>query len=943
MTGIWHSTKNNLLLDPNLKKNKILSSDVIIDSGIKKFSTFNNYSTYNEFLEKNKNSHMYEVIYNNTDYPVYMYFDLDQNLNLDTDHDIINNYDSYCTKLITNFIKKFKTFIEDFYEIDFSHELVVGNNIHVGYTPLNPTKPKLSLHVKINIIMNSSNEMLLFATNFSNYLLSNKYNTSEIIHLFNYKKKPDLLETIIDKSVYSNFRSFRLLYSSKITKNLYKTPFLNSSKLIKDHLINVHPENNQNIIDIVIIPKAFKIEGNYKELSKQSISKKKTFNINNSIENSSAYKQIPPHIIDGITKLIAKNKEILSIFKKTLEFNDVCFINDNICRFLIAKNIDHICPYAKRIHSSNRSYFDYNKNKSIIYYGCFNKICNKTQNLISFAINNTYDSLAILNENNNKNTLHCKSNLISWNETYNLPQMKPYPLKSIVAIRANMSIGKTTCLIEQFIKKHCTKPGTKCLFITYQILLSKKYSEELEKYGFVNYLDRKQEYSITDNKIIICLDSLWKIKTLNFDYIFIDEVMSVLLHFNSPLIKDINTLSLRFELLMLQANRIYLLDTCVDNIIVYNMIKYLELKKNIKAYWIRNTHVKETNRNVTLYYNKNAKYKAALDISCINTIIKSLKNNKNIVVCSSTKTFTELLKSKIDIECPEISTIVYNSNTDQNIISNDSLNPNQSWLKYKCLIYSPTISAGISFTEQHFDELVCYAENSIYTASIDNVLQQLFRVRALKNGNMNIFINDSKSFDSLTYPTTEMLVENWLEKHTTDIHSYFPNDSLSITRGVNTKYNDDFNIVFDKSMLSYQTLKSILYNTNKSLHYFTALLTHTLKEDYRINCEVIRFDPETDFIDNANEIMKKYKTSTKKIIEFDQKYLISQEQYEILENIEKNSDQKLNDEQKQQKYTYDVAINIWNLNAINKVNKLFFDNYIGHYSENQKYLGYLFY
>jgi hypothetical protein len=114
-------------------------------------------------------------------------------------------------------------------------------------------------------------------------------------------------------------------------------------------------------------------------------------------------------------------------------------------------------------------------------------------------------------------------------------------------------------------------PDTKCLIITYQILLSQKYHGALQAYGFGNYLDRSADATtIHDNKIIVCLDSLRCVATSNHDYVFIDEVLSVLLHFNSPLVKRVSAISTIFELILLQAKYVYMLDACVDNSMVYN-------------------------------------------------------------------------------------------------------------------------------------------------------------------------------------------------------------------------------------------------------------------------------------------------------------------------------------------------------------------------------------
>jgi hypothetical protein len=622
----WYNYKNEILEIKGLDKRLILSQDRCVSTNAKQFKALLKYQDYINYLESNKGEHFYEIIYDNKNYKTYIYFDIDRSLNLDTDSEIINNYESYNKNLIEILLKKIENFIDEFYKYKINFE--IGNTVQVSLTELNKENPKLSIHLKINIIMTNTTEMKEFRDNLANYLLSNIYTNEEDRNLFYFYNKKGIYECILDNSVYSNFRSYRTIYSSKINKKLQLLPFMNSSNYIKDHLVLYNKENNQETININLSNTKITIEGNYKDLDKKTLIKTKFIKSHNEIKIEGKINNIN---ITEIQKLLQTNNLINEIFYKKLNFKDNLYIKENIYRFCIVKSDNHVCPYAKRVHSNNRSYFDYYEDKKTVVYGCFSNNCKDTKELLSFFINNSFDALSKLNDFNSQDTLHCKNNIIEWKENYINYEMKNYPLNELVAIRGNMGIGKTNELINTFIKKNCSNPNTKCLFITYQILLSKKYYEELEEYGFINYLDRKNTTTINDNKVIICLDSIWKINTKNFDYIFIDEAMSVLLHFNSPFIKDINLLSLKFELLLLQAEYVYLLDACVDNSIVYNFTNYLEKRKKVKTYWIKNTYIRNNNRKAKVIINKTVRYKKTLEVNCLNHIVDLLKIIKRLL------------------------------------------------------------------------------------------------------------------------------------------------------------------------------------------------------------------------------------------------------------------------------------------------------------------------
>jgi P4 family phage/plasmid primase-like protien len=246
----WYNTKK-MLLDNVIPDNKLLlSTDYCLENDSKQFTYFNNFEDYITFLENYKNNHFYEILYNDTEYPVYVYFDLDRELDITNDQNIIQDYKSYCKKLVNKTLLYFNKFIYEKYNFQ-NINFIIGNNIQTAYTPLNPNKPKLSIHIKINIIMDTIQDMKKLRNEFVDYLLTiNEEDKSFFYYYKNSKIKDPFYNCIIDSSVYTNFRSFRLPYSSKITKNLQITPFMKSSKFIKDHLINIHTENTQDVIEI---------------------------------------------------------------------------------------------------------------------------------------------------------------------------------------------------------------------------------------------------------------------------------------------------------------------------------------------------------------------------------------------------------------------------------------------------------------------------------------------------------------------------------------------------------------------------------------------------------------------------------------------------------------------------------------------------------------------
>lgn len=924
--GTWYYTKDTLLKDIQpTSKIYLLSADSKIDTSAKKYTFFYSGTQLIHFIKSHKKPHFHEIIYDIHNYPCYLYFDIDQ----DTDSPV--SPDTY-QHIITTFQYIIQKFIKDIYKYDIT--LVIGHNMQVSYTK-NPNK--LSLHIKINIKFDNVDIMKSFVENLDRYMCSDVYVSPQDRSLFYHYKKGVYAPTI-DHTVYANFRCYRTFTSSKWKTNAAYPliPWHNSSYNIADHLIRVYHDIQQPLIDIVI-PKQDIFVQHSPVLSpiihcKTSITPSHD-NINITTPTTSKISQ------DELTQIqhFLTTSPIIKEYFDDLAFDTIQHYGPDIITLTINKKCNCICPYVKRIHKSNRSYFQYNSQDKTIKYKCFDDECQAIykQKAITFNLTFQQDALQRLAGLQSKITLHCKEDYIVWNEVYEEHYMRSYPLKPLVCIRANMGAAKTQSLVYDFIPQYCNDSDVKCLFITYQILLSKKYHGMLKSFGFVNYLDATitQEHNthmIHDNKIIVCLDSLWRVATRNFNYIFIDEVLSVLLHFNSPLMKKVSSISTVFELLLLQADYVYLIDACVDNNIVYNFANYLSSMKNIKPYWIRNTYIRPSNRVCDILVNNKKKFEYGFKVKILNKIVDLLRVGKKIVVSSSTKVFTERVINSVHNEFGQTKRVLlYNSDTDKKIIHEHAINPNGIWTDYDILVYSPSISAGISFEVLHFDELVSYIENSFLTPTVDLVLQQMFRVRQLIGGKMNLYINDVITVYSWDYPVNDIDIGAFLDKNICTMNKYFPEDTLTFDSAYHVSASG---VSYDKNRMSYEILKGILGIKNKSIRYFTQIIKETLTNDYNIPCTITTFDIPLDQLSKCVKMEgESYSKADVEMIDASNlsSFIIDEATYNMILTKERGIE-PLTLRERCQKHIYQLAVEVW---GVRFVDIEFFKDYIGYYND----------
>lgn len=933
----WFTNKNELLQSiPKGDSLIILSKDVDAVSARKHFTHFQSADDLLKFLkhsklnEKDPIMSYYEVIPNVNDYSIFMFFDLDKYLD-DRDKHMMKDINEYSDFVLSKFLTVLERFLIQVYKLDIV--LKVGQNVQIS-TACSPTK--FSAHVRINIMCLNMLIMKSVATNLLAYTLSNTCTSSEerdtLTYIDTSNNTEPYTKTLVDQAVYTNFRSFRTIFSTKL--NIVARPLLpykDSSTDFNDHLVRIYDTNIDHIVAKIDLGVGFNACADFTKVSGVTLkSPYITKNVPN--ENQTVAEISMNHITNLRTSL--ENSDIVKNLLKTSVFKCHTEIYQEYTNTFNFYFTGYYCPYGQKTHRSNRSYFQYNYTKRCMYYKCFDECCRnkeKRDGAIVIDIDVHLDSLTRIADINNIDTLHCKDSLITWNECYNEPEMREYPIVPMCCVRGNMGTGKTKTIVEHFLPRLCKKnKEIKCLFITYQRLLSVKYLEELKHLGFINYMDA-EHYEVFDKRVIVCLDSLQRIKVSNFDFIFIDEATSVFTHFNSEHMKGTQFISLQLELLLLQAKHIYFLDACVDNNIVQEVVDYIAKKKNIQTHFVKNEYVRPSNRTCTLHLNTCASKKKDFLSLAFSTVLDKIKLNKRVVVACSTKSsaikFNDIVNNYLRANNLNKCVLLYHSESDQKITKQNINHFAQTWQKADVLIYSPTITSGVSFELKHFHSLVAYMENSFFTPTIDLLLQQVFRVRQLIDGDMNIFSHDAiDTQKNYNYPMTKHEMDEKMSENVYGLGFYYGSRQLQYETPLHI--NHEGVVVFDKDKLSYKILRSIMININKSRNNFTNLLQGSLELDYNIKCESKYFEIEKNRskIKAVEAIIKA--TMEQAIddseIQFDETLLMSCVQYDELSS-KKKREEKLSPREITQKWIFDCAINIW---GVVYVDEQFFRDYI---------------
>ena len=309
--------------------------------------------------------------------------------------------------------------------------------------------------------------------------------------------------------------------------------------------------------------------------------------------------------------------------------------------------------------------------------------------------------------------------------TYNEPTIRPYELHNSLVVQCQMKMGKTKALrnfldtyfVDGVISKYTIRFISSRLTFTNSVV---KDFNEFELYNDILDLDIiAHKYP----KVIIQVESLHRLSCYDkVDLLIIDEVESVLEQFNSPNHKNLNEAFAIFEKLMRDTEHVILMDANISDR-TYNILSHF--RPNYQIYFHHNTFLRASDdiyyftNNTTSWYNK-------LELALLQNkrIVIPTNSLKHATQCNKLiEDFCKLNKLNHRIQ-------MYTSETSQATKQRHFKDVKTHWKNYDILIYTPTLSAGVSFEDEHFDMLFGYFIDS--SCNVEICRQMLGRVRNLK-------------------------------------------------------------------------------------------------------------------------------------------------------------------------------------------------------------------
>jgi hypothetical protein len=873
----WAHYKANIP-DPWTDETFLIARDTN-EMGAKAFRRFGSPADGVEYLAAHAGGALYEVL-EDVNKQCKLYFDLDRP---DTEH----RSETVALKMVqavTEYLKK--VFVMEF-------DAAPGINCQLAQAT---TDKKTSVHMCFEIRVPSVVSHKAMTDSLVKFILETPEKWACLICAAG-PDKPS--KCIIDSSVYTRFRSFRALRMVKLGRKNPLKPLLGSSPDIAAHLIGVYPSLQTQ--PLPPLPQPLNSEGPLLALCGPHSRKRVP---------AAPSTALPASAYASFEKLLNGWKRVQEVFgEKTLRIAAVTE-RERDFRLRVDKRIGLACPYAGRCHANNQLYIVLAKDKRSAEVLCHDDACDdviaaKGRIMLyndDWGSTHLYDTAS-------PGCMHVQEANIEWAQDYDEPQMRDLPDGAIVCVLAGMGMGKTVAT-RRVLEAKCT-PESKVLILTHSRALAAKLFEDFQHLGVTNYQDSTG--LVNDAKVVVCLDSLHRVVVRDFDTIVIDEAVSVFLHFNSSHMTKRSQNSALLELHLSHSKSTYLLDAAIDSTFMKNVVDYIAAKNGVTATWVRNRHVRPTNREATVTLSDGPMScivgEASLVFAAATKVLDLLMSGQKVACCSSTRKFTDMLAAFIAERKPDAVVKVYNAG----VPATDLQRVDTEWVKYDLLIYSPSISAGVSFVESHFDSVVAYFVNSQFTPGVETALQQLFRVRQLKSGAMHLYVHNTRSNVSLPCSTEE--ITSLLSDDISLVARHFIANQLTFFTQIRVNGGK---IQYDKELLSWQVVMGIIQTQNLSAMHYTDMLTTTLKRDYGIPVRVQALQAQQAQRDLDLSILQAA-AKAKVIPAFDTIERLGGNEYVAL----KNCVEEVSDQQRAAMRLYDCEHGIWGV-AANLVDESFY-------------------
>jgi len=337
-------------------------------------------------------------------------------------------------------------------------------------------------------------------------------------------------------------------------------------------------------------------------------------------------------------------------------------------------------------------------------------------------------------------------------ESYNEPVMHNYPFNvRTLFVNAPMKIGKTKAL-HRYMTTNMSDENAKIIIVSFRRTFSSAVAARFPDFE----LYRNISGDLCASRLIVQVESLHRMvpdKIGPVDLLVLDESESIIEQFNSGLSASHTGDFAVFQWLLRTAHRCIAMDAFMTER-TYAVIGRMRGVAN--ALCIRNEYKNAINDNYYLTSNKNI---------WLLSLKECVKKGERIVVCVNSATegraVRGLIMQQLHDSGEDLRVKFYSAETSATVKNRDFEDVAASWSDCDILIYTPTLTAGVSFETEHFDTMFGYFTDKSCSAQV--CIQMMGRIRNISRKKFFICIKSESSL--LPETRAEMILSMRIKKN----------------------------------------------------------------------------------------------------------------------------------------------------------------------------------
>lgn len=300
---------------------------------------------------------------------------------------------------------------------------------------------------------------------------------------------------------------------------------------------------------------------------------------------------------------------------------------------------------------------------------------------------------------------------------YSEAWIRPLELVPTLVVHAQMKMGKTKAL-RDYIDAHFAAGGLRTpviRIISFRQTFSINVNSVFD--GFTLYSDVRGP--LDQPRLIVQVESLWRLEvcagTEPPDLVILDESESILEQFGSGLMGGaFHECYAKFRWLVGTAKHVIALDANITD----RTLRSLAEMREQPAVYHHNVYQKAAGDTYMLCGDLN-RWLAAL--------YALVDAGKHVAIAASSLSEAEAVVREIGRRLPEARVKLYSSKTLASERREHFSDVNLYWAQYDVLVFTPTVSAGVSFEIPHYDVLFGYFTDQ--SCPVETCIQMLGRIR----------------------------------------------------------------------------------------------------------------------------------------------------------------------------------------------------------------------